>query len=73
MLGLFLCSKLHWGSYIISIAKIASEKIGALIRSIKFLCPEAALYLYKFTTRHCTEYYFHMWAGATSCYLDMLV
>ena len=46
MLGLTLSSKLDWGSYIISIAKTASKKIGALIRSVKFLSPEVALYLY---------------------------
>ena len=44
MLGLTFYSKLNWGFYIISIAKI-----GALIRSIKFLFPEVALYLYKST------------------------
>ena len=38
-------SKLDWGSYIISIAKTASKKIGALICSMKFLFPEVALYL----------------------------
>ena len=37
MLGLTFSSKLDWGSYIISIAKTASKKIGALIRSMKFL------------------------------------
>ena len=56
MLGLTFCSKLDWGSYIISIAKTASEKIGALIRSTKFLSPEVALYLYKSTIRPCMEY-----------------
>ena len=44
MLGLTFSSKLDWVSYIISIAKTASKKIGALIRSMKFLSPEAALY-----------------------------
>ena len=39
MLGLNFCSKLDWGSYIISIAKTASKKTGALIRSMKFLSP----------------------------------
>ena len=34
MLGLTFSSKLDWGSYIISIAKTASNKIGALIRSM---------------------------------------
>ena len=45
MLGLTFSSKLDWGSYIISIAKTASKKIGALIRSVKFLSPEVTLYL----------------------------
>ena len=39
MLGLTFSSKLDWGSYIVSIAKTASKKIGALIRSMKFLFP----------------------------------
>ena len=37
MLRLTFSSKLDWGSYIISITKTASKKIGALIRSMKFL------------------------------------
>ena len=45
MLGLTFSFKLDWGSYIISIAKTASKKIGALIRSMKFLSPEVTLYL----------------------------
>ena len=72
MLGLTFSSKLDWGSYIISIAKTASKKIGALIRSMKFLSPEVALYLYKSTIRPCMEYCCHVWAGVTSCYLDLL-
>ena len=39
MLGLNFFSKLDWGCYIISIAKTASKKIGALIRFMKFLSP----------------------------------
>ena len=66
MLGL-TSSKLDWGSYIISIAKTASKKIGALIRSMKFFSPEVALYLYKSTIRPCMEYFCHVWAGAFSC------
>ena len=45
MLGLTFSFKLDWVSYIVSIAKTASNKIGALIRSVKFLSPEFALYL----------------------------
>ena len=72
MLGLTFSSKLYWGSSIVSIAKIASKKIGALIRSMKFLSPEVALYLYKSTIRPCMEYCCHVWAGAPSCYLELL-
>ena len=72
MLRLTFSSQLDWGSYIISTAKTASKKIGALIRSMKFLSPEVALYLYKSTIRPCMEYCCHVWAGAPSCYLDLL-
>ena len=72
LLGLTFSSKLDWGSYIISIAKTASKKIGALIRSMKFLSPEVTLYLYKSTIRPCMEYCCHVWADAPSCYLDLL-
>ena len=72
MLGLTFSSKLDWGSYIVSIAKTASKKIGALIRSMKFLSPVVALYLYKSTIRPCIEYCCHVWAGAPSCFLELL-
>ena len=54
MLGLTFSSELDWGS---------STKIGALIRSMKFLFPEVALYLYKAIIRLCMEYCCHVWAG----------
>ena len=72
MLVLTFSSKLDWGSYIVSIAETASKKIGALIRSMKFLSPEVALYLYKSTIRPSMEYCCHVWAGAPSCYLELL-
>ena len=72
MLGLTFSSKLDCGSYITSIAKTASMKIGALIRPMKFLSPEVALYLYKSTICPCMEYCCHVWAGAPSCYLELL-
>ena len=56
MLRLTFSPKLDWGFYIISIAKTASKKIRALIRSMNFLSAEAALYLYKSTIRPCMEY-----------------
>ena len=72
MLWLIFFSKFFWGSYIICIAKTASTKIGALICSMKFLFPEVALYLYKSTICPCVEYYCHVWAGAPTCYLELL-
>ena len=63
MLGLTFSSKFDWGSYIISIAKSASKKIGALIRFIKFLSPEVALYLYKSTIWNCWISYKNEYAG----------
>ena len=64
MLELTFCSKLDWGSYIISIAKTPSKKIGALIHSMKFLSPDVALYLYEFTIQSCMEYCCHALADA---------
>ena len=72
MLELTFYSKLDWGSYIVPIAKTVSKKIGALIRSMKFLSPEVALYLYKSTIRPCMEYCYHVLAGVPSCYLELL-
>ena len=69
MQGLTFSSKLDWGSYSISISKTASGKIGALIHSVKFVSPEVALYFYKCP---CMEYYCHVWAGAPSCYFELL-
>ena len=60
------------GSYIISIAKIASKKIGALIFSMNFLSPEFAVYLYKSTICPNMEYCCLVWAGSPSCYLELL-
>ena len=73
VLGLNYPSKLDWGSYIISITKTVSKKIGALICSVKSLSPEDALYLYKSTIRPWLEYCCYVWAGAPSCYLELLV
>ena len=85
-MGLFL-RKIHllrcwgWSSllnwigaliYILSIAKTASKKIEALIPSMKFLSPEIALYLNKSTIYPFMEYCYQVWAGALSCYLEML-
>ena len=71
-LGLTFSSKLDWVSYITFIAKTASKKIGALICSMKFFSPEAALYLYKSTICPLMEYCYHVFAAAASCYLELL-
>ena len=68
ILRLTFSSKLYWGSHIISIAKTTSKKIESLTRSMKYLSPEVALYLYKSTIRPCMEYCCYVWAGAPNCY-----
>ena len=72
MLGLTFSSKLDWGCYIISVAKTASKKIGALMHSMKCLSPKVPLYLCKSTICPCMEYCCHVWAGDPSCYLELL-
>ena len=72
MLGLIFSSKMDWGSCIITIAKTGSKKIGALIRSMKFLSLEVALYLYKSTIHPQMEYCCHVWSDAPSWYLELL-
>ena len=66
MLGLTFSSKLDWGSYIISFAKTASKKIGALIFSLKFLSPEVAL-----ISRNLP--YAHVWSTVVTSGLVLLV
>ena len=72
MLRLTFSVKLDLGSYIVSIAKTASKKIGAFILFVKFLSPEVALYLYKSAIHPCIKYYCHVLAGAPSYYLGLL-
>ena len=68
MLGVFFSSNLNWGSYITFIAKTASNNIVVLIRSIKLLCPDFALYIFKSTIRPRMEYCCY----APNCYVDVL-
>ena len=72
MLRLTCSSKLDWCSNIISIAKTAFKKFGALVRCMKFLSPPVALYLYKCNIHPCMEYCCHVWAGAPRCYLELI-
>ena len=60
MLGL-TSSKLDWDSCVVSIDKNSSKEIRAFIRSVKFLSPEVAQYLYKSTIRPSMEYCCHVW------------
>ena len=64
-------SKLDWASYMISIAKTVSKKVGALIPSMKFLSPEVVLYHHNFIIRPCMKYCCHVQAGAPSFYLEL--
>ena len=72
ILGLTFSSKFDWGSYIISIAKAASKEGGTLIRSMKIYSCHVALYLYKSTQQPYMECCCHVWAGASSCFLELL-
>ena len=73
ILGVTFSSKLDWGTYIICIAKTASNKIGAFsVNFNKVFFSEVALYLYKSTIHPCMEYCCHVWAASPSCYLELL-
>ena len=61
MLWLSFSSKLDCGcSYVISIVKTASKKIGASFGSMSFLSPEVALNLYKSTIQPFMEHCCHV-------------
>ena len=72
MLGLNFSKDFTWTSYIESIAKAATKKVGSLYRAQKFLTPLTILYLYKATIRPCIEYCCHLWAGAPATLLSLL-
>ena len=60
-----------WG-WLSQTAKTASKKIGALIRSMKCISPEVDLYNYKSMIQPYMKYCFRVWAGAPSCYFELL-
>ena len=72
ILGLTFSYRLDLGSYIISITKAASKKIGVSICPMKFPSPEVGLYIYKSTIWVCMEYCSDVWAGGPNCYLELL-
>ena len=63
-MGPSFTTKLDWGSYIMSITKTASKKIGALIGSITFVSSEVALYLYNSIIQPYMECCYHIWSSA---------
>ena len=73
MLGLPFSAKLDWDSYVVSVAKTVSQKIGVLTHSMKLLSPKVPLYLYKSTILPCMKYCCHVWDGAPSCYKNSYV
>ena len=67
----------YWGclsllNWVEAITMYLFKKIGSLTRSMKFISLKVALYLYQCTIRPCMEYSYYVWAGALSCYLDLL-
>ena len=70
MLGLTFSSKLDWSSYIISIAKTASNWSFNSFYEVSF--SNVALHLYKSTINTCMGYCCHVWAGTHSCYLELI-
>ena len=66
MLGLTFSYKLDWGSYIVSIAKTTSKKIGVLIRSISF-------FLLRLLCISINLPYGHVWNTAVMSGLVLLV
>ena len=50
----------------------ASQRIGSLYRSRRFLTPEACLHLYKSTIRPIMEHCCLLWSGAPKSHLSLL-
>ena len=72
MLGLTFSPKLNWALTLSLVLNLPGAKFGDLIRSMKFLSPEFALNRYRSTIQPCMEYCCHVWAGAPTCYLQLL-
>ena len=63
LLGLTFSQSMDSKSYIQSIAKAASRKVGFIYRTQHFLTPESILYWYKSTILPCMECCSHIWGG----------
>ena len=71
ILGLSFFSKLDCGFYTVSIVKTVSKKIGTLIHTKSFFFPSLSLSL-QISIRRGTEYFCHVYADTSNCYLNML-
>ena len=58
-------------SYLVSIIKMFSKKIGAWFVLYSFFLIEGVLCLYKTTICPCIEYCCHIWVSAYNCYLNI--
>ena len=72
LLGLSVSSNLSWKTYLQTVSKRASQRIGCLYRASRYLHPQALLYLYKSTVRPLMEHCCHLWAGAPRSHLSAL-
>ena len=72
-LDLFFTPKLDWKPYVQSVPKQASQRVGSLFRSWRYLTRETIQYLYKATICPCMGCCSHIWGGApqSGC-LDLL-
>ena len=66
-LVLSFSSKLDWGSYIVSLPKTASRKIGTQSSSMKFLSIDIVPCWYRYAKQSRIEYCCHIWVDAPSC------
>ena len=63
ILGMKISSNLSWKAHILSVAAMASKKLGFLFRAKKYFTSSQLLTLYKAQVRPSMEYCGHIWAG----------
>ena len=69
ILGLTISSDLSWKDHIISLAKVASQKIGVLFRFRNYFTADQLLTVYLSFIRPGIEYCSHIWGFSSSCHL----
>lgn len=72
MLGMDVRSDLNPKTYIESVIKTASRKLGVLNKVRRFFTPIQLCLLYKTQVRSCVEYCSHLWDGSAKYLLDAL-